>query len=150
MKSWIFLAGLSLCTWALPSCTKSEQPTTCSQTKVSRIEMDGSKANIRIKNETGMDLCQVLLNSENNPDDAVDGGDIFYGNLPSHQYSAYTAVNGVRELAYIRATTPKATFSLDPSDYVGMDTLAAGKYTFAIRKYTGVCDTCLTLTVIPD
>jgi len=150
MKRIFVFAAFGSCAWIFGSCNKEAQPTTCSETKISHMEVRDTMANVRIKNETGMDLCQVILNSENNSADAIDGGDIYYGNLLNNHITGYTAVEGIREIAYIHATTPKSNFYIDPTDYVGLDPLANGKYTFVIKKYSGTCDSCLTITVLPD
>ncbi len=152
MKTLILLAGLGIGVWSLSSCDKAAQPSTCSDTTISELEENAGKANVRIKNETGMDLCQVLLNAQNTDleEDEEPSGDLFYGNLPAYRYSDYTAVHGVRALAYIKATTPKTSYYLAPTDYMGLERLEPGRYTFVIKKYNGNCDSCLTLTIVRD
>ncbi len=110
--------------WLLTACSK-DKPPKCYQSQVSVFNTDFAKPNVRIKNLTGVDLCQINL--------FMNGNTISYGALSVNQSSKYKAFDLIFRYADLKAYIPNDSMQLKILDYTGEVPLTAGFYTYIVR-----------------
>jgi hypothetical protein len=112
----------------IASCIKKDVAD-CNQADISVLNTDLSKANVRIKNETGIALCQVEL--------TMDTKVAHYGALVHMQTSGYMAYDKIYKFAFVKAYIPNDSLQFQPIDYVGETPLVAGLYSYILKRGSG-------------
>lgn len=99
----------------------------CSELEKSDCNQDSDKVNIRLKNATAFDLCNVEVDM-NNQDHVV------YGNLASGETSCYLSFNLAKKypLACTFVLGDEEYIIENPSYYERIEALPPGKYTYNI------------------
>lgn len=107
---------MSACTTdPLPQCTEDE--------KSECLEV-ADKPNLRIKNGSSYDYCNVRVELDNQT--------IYYGNLESGESSCYIAAETLYRYAYVELAIEGKMFIVQPIDFIGETPLPQGKYTYII------------------
>ena len=99
----------------------------CIPQEISDCNSQSDKANIRVKNSTAFDFCNVVV-------DITNQNRVIYGDLPSGETSCYLSFNSARQYPF------KCTFLLGDEEYLienptfheRLDDLEAGLYTYNI------------------
>lgn len=106
------------------SCTKGAI-TVCPNTIDSTCTIDDTLTNIRIKNGSRYDFCDIKMI-------APDGRSVDYGTLGAGQTTCYHTYKEAYSYAYLSLTTDGATYIFQPIDYVGERPLGIGKFSYVL------------------
>jgi hypothetical protein len=109
--------------FSLSSCKKDSLRQCTEHTKTPCQEKD-DKTNIRIKNISKYDFCNVTINPN------IDLAN--YGIIKSRESTCYITFDKAYKYAYIRLNIGNKEFILQPIDYVGEQELGVGNFTYSI------------------
>lgn len=115
------LLMVMLMTIALAGCKKNSLKS-CSEHSISFCSENPAKTNLRIKNNSQYNFCNVYVNT---PSGAVNCGILKKG-----QSSCYRTFDEVYRYAHIKLSMGDKVFELLPFDYVGEEPLGAGNFTY--------------------
>lgn len=106
------------------SCTKGTI-TVCPSAIDSTCTIDDTLTNIRIKNGSHYDFCDIKII-------APDGSSNNYGTLRSGQTTCYHSYNEAYSYTYISLMCDGETYVFQPIDYVGETPLGIGKFSYVL------------------
>lgn len=122
LKLYIGITCLVLVLFAGHSCQKDPSRTCVEHQRTLCGEIDG-KTNIRIKNISKYDFCNVKLSQDGNAN---------YGLVRSQEATCYLPFDKKYHNSYIAFTIDGASFSIQPIDFVEETTLAAANYRYEV------------------
>jgi hypothetical protein len=122
------------------SCTKDELKKCVEHTKAS-CQVDTSKTNIRIKNNSKSDFCNVTVDPS--------GKMTNYGIVRSGETTCYNFFDLAYQYAYVKLHIGDKEFIFQPIDYVGEQQLGQGKFTYSIA-ISDYDNKTLTITTTKD
>jgi hypothetical protein len=115
------------------SCHKDEDTKiVCAFFPSSQLIENASTANVRIKNETGTDLCQVIVDPLGTLSDFPKSSAKYYGSITNNSYSNYTSYNTIYRYSWINAFSVSENYYAKFIDYTGEVPLDSGKYTYIL------------------
>lgn len=118
---WFFVMSLIIVT--VISCKKNSLKK-CEEHTKSPCQEDANKTNIRIKNNSKYDFCNVIIDPS--------GKLTNYGIVKSGENSCYNYFDSAFQYAYVKLYIGDNEFILQPIDYVGEQPLGVGKFTYSI------------------
>ena len=107
----------------LPSCNKDGLKN-CEEQSVAECTQNPNKTNIRIKNNSEFNFCNVVLNPSN--------GNTNFGIIKSGETSCYKAFDLAYSYAFVQLYINDKEYTLQPIDYVGEQELGLGNFTYHI------------------
>ena len=117
------LTLLIFMTIAFSSCKKSST-NKCDEHSVSACSENPDKTNLRIKNISKYNFCNVAVNPSS--------GTINCGNLNKGDVTCYRSFDLVYNYAYIQLFIGEKEFKIQPIDYVGETPLGVGQFTYLL------------------
>ncbi|MEO6302134.1 MAG: hypothetical protein ABIP51_03070 [Bacteroidia bacterium] len=108
------------------SCSKDKLKE-CTELPTTPCKEDLTKTNIRIKNISSNDYCNVIIKGQ-------DGVTVNYGSLKSGETSCYNSYDKMYRYSYIKVTIDGEDFELQPIDFVGETPLEIGKFTYSVNN----------------
>lgn len=96
----------------------------CDEHSVSPCSEDPTKTNIRIKNNSKYNFCNVVFDPSSGP--------VNCGILKKGKMTCYRSFDTVYNYAYIQLFIDDKEFKLQPYDYVGEQPLGVGNFTYVI------------------
>ena len=109
---------------SLISCSSDDLPN-CTEHEVTDCNEVADKANLRIKNTSQYDYCNVLVILENQT--------VNYGNILSGNATCLVAFDLLYTYAYVQLFIDGNEFVIQPIDFVGEVPLPEGNYTYKIN-----------------
>ena len=122
MVKILFLLSTFLVILFCSSCDKDN--IFCEEHQKTNCETDEAKTNIRIKNNSGYDFCNVVLNPFDNSKN--------YGNIKNGQITCYRFFETAYSYAYINLFINDGEYIIQPIDYFGETPLGQGYFTYSI------------------
>ncbi len=104
------------------SCNKGKD--NCVEHHLDACNTDVTKTNIRIKNNSAYDFCNVVLNPE--------GRYTNYGGIKGGETSCYRIYDKAYRYAYVNLYIDGEEYIIQPIDYVGEQPLGKGAFTYLI------------------
>ena len=104
------------------SCNKNDD--NCAEHHLDTCNTDVEKTNIRIKNNSAYDFCNVVLNPE--------GRYTNYGEIKGGETSCYRVYEKAYRYAYVNLYIDGEEYIIQPIDYVGEQPLGKGAFTYLI------------------
>ena len=138
MKIWIIIPLLAAV--FLFSCNKHKLKK-CTEHIISDCVKDKTKTNIRIKNISEYDFCNVVITPP--------GGSVNYGIIKENRTSCYTTFDLAYRYAPIELFIDGEEFVLNIIDYVGEPELGVGNFTYEI-DVTNFSDKRLSIAAVED
>lgn len=123
------------------SCKKSSLKN-CTEHQVAPCQQDASKTNLRIKNESTYDFCNVLISPH--------GEDTNYGIVEAGQTTCYRPFTRAHAYAFVNLTIEGEELELIPIDYVGETELGPGNFTYTIGVESGPTNKSLSISASED
>lgn len=125
MKSFKLILVLTITSVFLLTITacKKNEADDCIEHTVSDCNEDPTKINIRIKNVSDYDFCNVVLK----PSETTN-----YGKIEKGQSTCYRSFDLAYSYAYVQFYIGEKEFVLQPIDYVGEVPLSIGNHTYSI------------------
>lgn len=96
----------------------------CDEHSVSSCSEDPTKTNIRIKNNSKYNFCNVVFDPSSGP--------VNCGILKKGKTTCYRSFDTAYSIAYIQLFIGDKEFMLQPFDYVGEQPLGVGNFTYVI------------------
>jgi hypothetical protein len=96
----------------------------CDEHSVSFCSEDPTKTNIRIKNNSKYDFCNVVVNPFSEP--------VNCGIVKKGEMTCYRSFDTAYNYAYIQIFIDDKEFKLQPIDYVGEQPLGIGNFTYIL------------------
>ncbi|WMJ75562.1 hypothetical protein RCC89_20715 [Cytophagaceae bacterium ABcell3] len=107
------------------ACQKEDEVKECKEHEVSECRENADKVNIRVVNNTGHDICNLVVNPYNEKKN--------HGNLKKDEKTCYRAYSTAYSYGYIQFSIGDKEFVLQPIDYVGQDALEKGFYSWHVE-----------------
>ncbi|UKN00250.1 hypothetical protein K6119_10945 [Paracrocinitomix mangrovi] len=123
MRKLSFIFSI-LATIALTNSCKKDSLKNCTEHEVSPCNEDSSKTNIRIKNISEYDYCNVTINPSN--------ASTNYGILAQGETTCYKSFDIAYNYCYVELKIGNEEFVIQPIDYVGEPELGIGYFTYSI------------------
>ena len=124
MKRLKFLLPVLFTLLLLSSCEKEDE-TTCEEHTVAPCVVDTTQSNIRIKNISGYDFCNVEIDPS--------GGAKNYGIINEGEATCYKPFETAYRYAYVKLFIEEKEFIIQPIDFVGEQPLGMGNFTYSIN-----------------
>jgi len=121
MKIFLLLFNL-LVILICSSCDKNN--IICVEHQKANCDTDEAKTNIRIKNNSGYEFCNVMLNPFNSSTN--------YGKIKKGKITCYRVFETAYSYAYVNLFINDEEYIIQPIDYVGEQPLAQGYFTYSI------------------
>lgn len=124
------IAMVVLMTIAFSACEKDSVNSTkdrlvsCDEHVVSKCSEDPTKTNLRIKNNSNFDFCNLVINL----DDVM----VNCGALNKGETTCYRAFDTVYRYGYVQLFIDGKEFSMIPTDYTGETPLGVGKFAYLL------------------
>jgi hypothetical protein len=112
----VFLLGLNACS--------KDKSNNCTEHVVAECSEDPSKINIRIRNVSDYDFCNVVL--------SPDGDLTNYGSINEGESTCYRSFDFAYSIAYVKFFIGDKEFVFQPFCYFGEEPLPAGNHTYSI------------------
>lgn len=96
----------------------------CVEHSLTPCSEDPNKTNLRIKNNSKYDFCNVVVNPYS--------GEVNCGIIKKGEMTCYRSFDIVYNYAYIQLFIGDKEFKLQPIDYVGEQPLGIGKFTYSL------------------
>ncbi len=96
----------------------------CEEHVVSACSQDPTKTNLRIKNNSDFDFCNVVIN--------LDDGLVNCGALRKGETTCYRAFKTVYNYGYVQLLIDGREFNLIPTDFTGETPLGVGKFAYLL------------------
>ncbi len=106
------------------SSCKKDSLKDCYEHSISACSENPLKTNLRIKNNTKYNFCNVVVNPYS--------GLVNCGNLKKGKVTSYRAFDIVYNYAFIQFFIGEKEFKVQPYDYIGEQALGTGKFTFIL------------------
>lgn len=113
----------SLMILAFSACNKNSIRN-CDEHAVSACSEDPTKTNIRIKNNSEYDFCNVVLDPSSGP--------VNCGIVKKDKMTCYRSFDEAYNYAYIQFFIGDKEFKVQPIDYVGEQPLGIGNFTYVL------------------
>ncbi|MFZ6053093.1 hypothetical protein [Halocola ammonii] len=123
MKRLIFLLPVLFTLLLLSSCEKEDE-TTCEEHTVAPCAVDTTQSNIRVKNVSDYDFCNVVIDPNGNLTN--------YGIIEKGETTCYRPFETAYRYAYVNLIIEEKEFILQPIDFVGEQPLGTGNFTYSI------------------
>ncbi|MBK9012662.1 MAG: hypothetical protein IPM82_00425 [Saprospiraceae bacterium] len=135
---------LAIMTIALSSCNKDSDKTNlvgCNEHTIAACSQEIGKTNLRIKNNSNYDFCNVVINPFS--------GNVNCGSILRGETTCYRAFDIAYHYGYVHLSIDGREYSLIPTDYVGETPLGAGNFTYLI-DVPDISAESVSITVIVD
>jgi hypothetical protein len=106
------------------SACKKEKVTECDEHTVTACSEDPAKTNIRIRNNSDYNFCNLVLDPYFQK--------VNCGIITKSTYTCYRSFDKAYSYAYIQFYVGEKEFTFQPIDYVGETELGPGNFTYAI------------------
>lgn len=123
ISHYIPLVILSVFLFGFSACDK-DATLPCTEHTVSDCNPDPNKVNIRVKNVSDYNFCNVQVSPYSELSNC--------GIIKSGELTCYRSYDVAYHYGYIRLDIGEKEFELIPFDYVGETSLAPGYYTYSI------------------
>lgn len=120
---------------------KKDSVESCVEHTKTPCEQDSTKTNIRIRNNSKYDFCNVTINPLNEVTN--------YGIIKSAETTCYTYFDTAYNYAYVILYINNEEYVLQPIDYVGEQELGVGNFTYSI-DVTDSINKILSITTTKD
>ncbi len=117
------LAIITLCLLSLNACSK-DKSYNCTEHLIAECNEDPSKINIRIRNVSEYDFCNVVLSPFSDLTN--------YGCIDEGESTCYRSYDIAYSIAYVKFSIGDKVFELQPFCYVGEEPLTVGNHTYSI------------------
>ena len=115
-------------------CKQKEDIAVCKAGKLSPLILDTNYANIRLKNNSGIDFCEIAFDEKGTLSDQTSPTATYFGSLKNNSFTSYNYYKQVFIYGWVKAITIDDSIYVKPIDYISEVPLDKGKYTFILSK----------------